>query len=161
LQEPALLPEAILDALRLPHTRDGDPFSRIVACLEGARSLLVMDNLEHLAAPTADFIGHLLARLPLLSCLATSARSLVVTGDREIPVSPLPVPEAAEQGPAAGNTKDAPRRFSSKSGTDIRVLASVPSVQLFVDRAQAVLPDFQLTARNAAGVASICAALEG
>jgi tetratricopeptide (TPR) repeat protein len=40
-------------------------------------------------------------------------------------------------------------------------LASCPSVRLFVDRAQAVRPDFQVTQRNAAAVAALCRRLEG
>ena len=37
----------------------------------------------------------------------------------------------------------------------------MPSVALFIDRAQAVRPDFQITARNAAEIAALCEELEG
>jgi non-specific serine/threonine protein kinase len=40
-------------------------------------------------------------------------------------------------------------------------LASVPSVQLYLDRAQSVRADFQLTAGNAATVGELCRRLEG
>src|SRR5205823_5715505 len=40
-------------------------------------------------------------------------------------------------------------------------LMSYPSVQLFVDRALAVKPDFVLTEGNAAAVAALCRKLEG
>ena len=43
----------------------------------------------------------------------------------------------------------------------MRDISSVPSVALFVERARAVKPDFELTDENAAPVAGICVALDG
>jgi non-specific serine/threonine protein kinase len=45
--------------------------------------------------------------------------------------------------------------------SDPTALLSKPSVQLFVERAQATGPDFELTTQNAEDVASICISLDG
>jgi len=62
--------------------------------------------------------------------------------EREYPVPPLPPPADPATVPLA----------------DLR---SSPAVELFVDRARMVRPDFALTADNAAAVAEICRRLEG
>ena len=82
----------------------------------------------------------LLGKVPALTCLVTSRRRLDVPGERELPVAPLPVPERGRDGRAASRSA---------------------SVQVFVDRAQAVRPDFAVTDRTAPDLAALCRALEG
>src|SRR5439155_8953561 len=79
-------------------------------------------------------------RVPTLACLVTSHQRLDVTGERTLAVAPLPTPGATD-------TPEA--------------LSRCESVRLFVDRVQALRPDFQVTPRNAADVAALCARLEG
>jgi len=79
-------------------------------------------------------------KVPALACLITSRRRLDLSGEREFPVPPLPTP-------------DGPRSPDR--------LIQCESVHLFVDRAQAVRPDFQLTPGSAAAIAALCARLEG
>ena len=74
--------------------------------------------------------------------LVTSRTALHLSGEREFGVSPLPLPDLARLPPPDE-------------------LVRVPSVALFVERAQAVAPRFALTAENAAAVAGICARLDG
>ena len=133
------VPDALADVLRLP-LKAGPPGAaeQIAAALGGAPALLVLDNMEQIAESAGSWVEELLARAPAVTCLVTSRQRLEVPGEREYPVSPLPSPPA--------------------SGWD---LAGFPSVQLFVDRAQAGLPDFQITPRNAAAVSALCARLEG
>lgn len=121
-----------------PATTDRLP--QIIACLNETPSLLVLDNFEHLVTEGAMFLRLLLERTPALTCLITSRHSLGIPGEREFPVTPLPTP--------------------SFSGTPPRLM-EFASVQLFVDRAQAVRPDFQITERNASAMASLCQRLEG
>ncbi len=106
-------------------------------------ALLVLDNLEQLIeGGAASRVQMLLARVPGLSILVTSRRRLVVPGEREVPLEPLPAPLPEEEG-------------------DVARVAGYPSVSLFVDLAQAVRPDFQVTPRNAGTVAALCRALDG
>jgi predicted ATPase/DNA-binding XRE family transcriptional regulator len=109
--------------------------------LGGKRLLLVLDNLEQVldAAPQ---LAELLSAGPWLKLLATSREPLHVRGEHRFPVPPLELP----------NLKRLP---------PLHELARYPSVDLFVDRAQSILHDFDLTTANALSVASLCVSLEG
>jgi predicted ATPase len=106
-----------------------------------AESLLLLDNFEHVT-DAAPALATLLGAVPGLKLLVTSRTAVHVSGEREFGVSPLPLPDLARLPPTPE-------------------LARVPSVALFVERAQAVAPRFALTADNAAAVAGICARLDG
>ena len=103
--------------------------------------LLVLDNFEQLL-PAAPVVSDLLAAAPRVKVLATSRAPLRVRGEREypVPVLRLPTPDDAR---------------------DIPALAAIEAVAFFVDRVQAVQPDFALTADNAAAVIEICRRLDG
>ena len=141
LAEASLLCDAVLGALGLPRAATPGPLEQVVAALSAQPpALLVLDNFEHLVGRGAPLVSALLTRLPALTCLVTSRRRLALPGEREFLVPPLPQPDAD----AAAS-----------------VVARAPSAQLFVDRAQAARPDFQLTPGNAAAVAALCRTLEG
>ncbi len=133
--------DALADALRLPLKAGSSLEEQIAAALGGQPTLLVLDSMEQIGETAAPWLERLLTRAPDLTCLVTSRRRLNVPGEREVSVPPLPTPSAAQA------------RASS--------LAEFPSVQLFVDRAQAGLPDFQITPRNAPAVAALCERLKG
>ena len=135
-----LLLEAIMASLRLTRIGAVLPLDQIVEALTGASALLLLDNLEQIAGGAAPILQSLLARLPHLRCLVTSRRPLHLPGERVLPLPPLPTPLHAET----------PERLLAYAG-----------VQLFVDRAQAVRPDFQVTPRNADAVGALCGRLEG
>ncbi len=135
-----LLPEAIGDALRLPRSPGTDPFDLATEILARQPSLLVMDNLEQVIEEAAPFLQRLIERVPTLTCLVTSRQRLDLSAESEYSVTPLPTPRGI----------DTPER-----------LVEFDSVRLFVDRAQAVRPDFQVTNQNAPAVAELCDRLEG
>jgi len=154
VSDPDALPRAVADALRLERDPGRTPTEQIVEVLSRRPlSLLVLDNFETLLGgedegdePTAGaalWVVTLLQSLPLLACLVTSRQRLLVDDEQESPVPPLPVPPPHPEGPGPAG------------------LLAVPSVALFVDRAQRARPDFQITARNARAVAELCARLEG
>lgn len=106
------------------------------------RMLSLLDNFEQVtvAAPT---MAELLRDCPELKMLVTSREALHVRGENVFPVPPLALPEA-----------------DSKQ-VSVEELAQSEAVQLFIERAQAVKPDFQLTNENAQAVAEICMRLDG
>ena len=140
LSDAGLIVASVLGALGLPRLPDVEPLAQLETVLSRQRSLLVLDNFEHLAEEGAQVAHELLERIPTLTCLVTSRRRLDLTGEREFFVAPLPVPSGDE-------TPEGLMHFAS--------------VQLFVDRAQAVRPDFQVTEGNAKSLAELCYRLEG
>ncbi|MDX1931440.1 MAG: BTAD domain-containing putative transcriptional regulator [Capsulimonadales bacterium] len=144
ISQPAQIGAAMASALRIPSPADQSPNDQIVQALAGKRTLLVLENFEQAVEASCEWLRNLLQRLPLLTCLVTTRYRLGITGEQEIPLTPLPVPTVSDIEAAS------PER-----------LAAVPSVALFVDRARAARPDFRLTGQNAATVAAICAALDG
>lgn len=138
----ARLPAAIADALELLRTDSLEPTEQIVGFLNAGNTpvLLILDNFEHIVEEGAAVVQTMLERVPALRCLVTSRRLLGLAHEREFPVPPLPTPRGA----------DTPERLSLYD-----------SVRLFVDRAQAVMPHFQVTVHNAPAVAELCDRLEG
>jgi predicted ATPase/serine/threonine protein kinase len=106
-----------------------------------APTLLVLDNFEHLM-PAAPVVAELLATAPNLKILVTSRAALHVYGEHEFPVPPLALPD-------------------SKSAPSLEALSKYPAVALFVQRAAAAKPGFELNAENARTVTEICARLDG
>ncbi len=108
--------------------------------LDGVRWLLILDNLEQVLEVAGD-ISELLARCPGVAILATSRTVLGLRAEREYPVPPL--------------------LLATDPAMSVDAMLASPAVALFVDRARAVHPDFELVEGNAAAVAEICRRLEG
>jgi predicted ATPase len=117
------------------------PLDVLVEHFADTPTLLVLDNLEQVVGVAPD-LDQLLGQCPALDLLATSRTVLRLRAEREYPVGPLTVPVFSEPPP-------------------LEALASLPAVQLFVDRAQSVRYDFALTDDNAFAVAEICRRLDG
>ncbi len=134
------IPLAILETLGLTPNPEQEPWEQAALALKEQPGLLILDNIEQVVEEGGPRVYALLEQSPALRVLATSRQPLDISGERELPVPPLPIPQA-------GESKDH--------------LLACPSVHLFLDRAQAVRPDFQVTDRNAAAVAAVCRRLEG
>jgi predicted ATPase len=120
----------------------GQPIPQILEnYLVKKRLLLLLDNFEHLLEG-APLVGDLLLAAPDLKFLVTSREALSLYGEQEFAVPPLSLPDLSD--PA-----------SPSSLTDHEAVA------LFVQRAQAVVPDFTLTDKDAPNVAEICVRLDG
>ncbi|MGH7728996.1 MAG: ATP-binding protein, partial [Vulcanimicrobiaceae bacterium] len=139
--EPARVVGAIAEALEIGEASGGSLHETVVKRLRGASMLLVLDNFEHLM-PAASVLAELLAAAPRVRALVTSREALHLRAERLFPVRPLELPAAVH-------------------ARDPASLRSIPSVALFVARAQALQPNFALTAKNGETVAAIVARLEG
>jgi predicted ATPase/DNA-binding SARP family transcriptional activator/Tfp pilus assembly protein PilF len=165
MKEAQRLGDAIRDAMGLLPSPDREPLEQVVAVLSsrepGTRpSLLVLDNFEQLVEEGAPLVRTLLERVPSLTCLVTSRRRLELEGELECPVLPLPTPVARRQSPVASKRQEGTAGLETRPPSPDALL-QFPSVALFVDRARAARPGFQLTAENAGAVAALCDRLEG
>ena len=141
ISDPTLVTPTIAEALGI---RDGaglTPADRLVETLQGRPVLLVLDNFEQVVE-AAGQVADLLASCPQLKVLVTSREVLRVRAEHEFAVPPLALPDPAHL-PA------------------LAALARFSSVALFVERVQAVKPEFRLTTANAGEVALICVHLDG
>jgi predicted ATPase/DNA-binding SARP family transcriptional activator len=152
LSDPGRIADAVLNALRLPRSPDQEPLDQVVEALAEQPSLLVLDCFEHLVKGGVEMVQTLLERVPSLKCLVTSRQLLGLSIEQEFPVLPLPTPGATTQSPHEGG---------AQGGWTPERLTMFDSVALFVDRAQAVMPYFQVTNSNAPAVAELCHRLEG
>lgn len=106
----------------------------------GMRSLLLVDNCEHVVAEAAEIIADLLTTGDGLKVLGTSREPLGVPGEVSYPVRTLPVPEP-------GDVAEAVRGYDA--------------VRLFAERAATASRGFTLTDANAPAVAALCRRLDG
>jgi predicted ATPase/transcriptional regulator with XRE-family HTH domain len=124
--------------------RDGSPDTlreTVVQFMTNRHLLLILDNAEHLQ-PAANDLSFVLANTSAPQILVTSRAGLRLEAEHEFPVHPLKLPQW-------NNT-----RLTAD-------LQEYPAIQLFVQRAQQVRPDFYLTDENSAAVTTICSYLDG
>lgn len=139
--DPQRLVSAVVQGLAARERPRRPTLDLLAAALRRRRMLLVLDNFEHLL-PARTQVGALLEACPGLKALVTSRAALRVSWEHRLPVHPLPVPD--------------PQRLPEAAR-----LVECPAVELFVDRARAVRPEFILDDRNAPAVAEICRRLDG
>jgi predicted ATPase len=123
--------------------RDSGPeplWERITKKLRQMRALLVIDNFEQVL-DAAVVVSDLLQACPHVKCIVTSRCGLRLNGEHEHNVVPLGLPPMTKLSPAE--------------------LLSFPSVELFVQRVRAALPEWVLDERNAPTVGEICRKLDG
>lgn len=139
VSDPGLVPVEIVRSLRL---EVGDRSTLDVLCevLRDRNLLVLIDNCEHLVDAVAGTVAAILQRARHVRIIATSREPLAVTGEILWPTRPLSVP----------------------SGTADEVdLEGYDAVKLFVERARAVDPDFNLDTQTAPAVVEICSRLDG
>lgn len=141
LRSPDLVLPTIAAALGVRDAGDRSIIDAIGLVVADASRLLVVDNFEHVM-PAAGPLAEILAVTHRIKVLVTSRQPLHLRWEQEYPLAPLDLPDEAEQ-----------------SGVD--AVASASAVQLFVERAQRVRPDFVLADDNVATVAEIARRLDG
>ena len=133
LEEPRLVAEAIAVAAGAGSSRGASALDAAAAALRDEQLLLVLDNFEHVARAAHD-VGALLDACSGVNALVTSRHVLGLSAERTLPLAPLATPAVDE---------------------------ATPAVALFVARARARDPEFELTPDVAAAVAEICRRLDG
>lgn len=122
-------------------THAGGALTEIVAAfLHGRRSLVVLDNCEHLAEACGTAAQTLLESCEGLRVVSTSLRPLGVSGEHQWTVAPLTLPEP---------------------GAPLDVAAATEAVQLFCTRTALVNDGFRLGIDTAPAVIEICRRLDG
>lgn len=121
---------------------DGRPvLDNLRAVLRDDDYLLVLDNFEQIL-PAASALADLLDACANVTLLVTSRAVLGVPGEHVVDIRPFPLPPLQPPG----------------AETDA---ARLDACRLFVDRAQALDPEFALTSANARTIVSICQRLDG
>ena len=136
------LAASVLSALGGQQESGVNLVAQVSGQLGGERSLLVLDNCEHLIEASAEFVSVLLAANATVTVLATSREPLGVPGEVNWRVPSLEVPPAE---PALA----------------VASLTQYGAVRLFIDRARRARPSFTVTEANAPAVAQICSRLDG
>jgi predicted ATPase/DNA-binding XRE family transcriptional regulator len=141
LNDPERVLPTIAATLQVQSTQGTPLPAAINAALESRNLLLVLDNMEHVVRAARD-IADILVHCPDVHVLATSRVPLRLHGEYEYPILPFPLPP--------------PDNLAN-----IDLLTSNHAVRLFVERAGAVHPHFQLTRDTAPAVVKICQWLDG
>ncbi|MBO4224189.1 winged helix-turn-helix domain-containing protein [Bradyrhizobium neotropicale] len=123
-------------------TGSQDSFERLISVLAGRRTMLVLDNCEHVVDTVAPLAERLFSSAPDVFILTTSRETLRVEGEHVYLLRPLDPPP-----PDAELTADS--------------IAGWPAVQLFMERAVAGGYRLQLSDDDAPLVATICRQLDG
>lgn len=156
IRDPTLVVSRIATTVGLMESGTRSAMDVLGEWLAGKRVLFVLDNFEQVVA-AAPTVAAILRASATVTIVVTSRASLRIAGEQEYPVPGLPAPPdfvglsgyARAQLPAGGRE------------IDLTTLGQYESVRLFIARAVAVRPAFQVTNENAPAVAAICARLKG
>ena len=141
ISDPQLVIPTIAQTLGLWETTDQPVHEQLKMYLRDQHLLLLLDNFEQIVG-AAPLVADLLSSCPWLKAIVTSREVLHVRAEQEFLVPPLALPDA--------------KRLPA-----LEELSQYEAVALFIERAQAVKPGFQLTSTNARAVAEICVSLDG
>jgi predicted ATPase/serine/threonine protein kinase/DNA-binding CsgD family transcriptional regulator/Tfp pilus assembly protein PilF len=141
ISDPDRIIPTIAQTFGLKEAGDQSLFDLLKAYLREKHLLLLLDNFEQVVL-AAHQLTELLNLCPRLKMLITSRSVLHVHGEHEFPVPPLAVPNLAHL-------------------TEGESISHYAAVALFLQRARAIRPDFQMTKTNASAIVEICARLDG
>lgn len=141
VSDEGLVVPAIMQTLSIKEAGEQPPLALLKAALKDRQMLLLLDNFEQVIEAAVQ-VAELLAACPRLKILVTSRIVLHLQAEREFAVPPFSLPN--------------PKRLSN-----LGALSQYEAVALFIQRAQVVKADFQVTNTNAPTVAAICARSDG
>lgn len=142
LNEPELLPHAVMQALGVQEQPKLKVESTLFDYLKDKELLIILDNCEHIVHDCAKLAEKLLQNSPKLKIFATSREALRCNGELTHQTLSLNTPGPKEKISAA-------------------TLTQYESVRLFIERALAVNSSFTVNNNNAPAIAGICSQLDG
>jgi predicted ATPase/DNA-binding winged helix-turn-helix (wHTH) protein len=142
LSDSRLVPQVLAQALEVKEQPTRPLLETLSDYLAFKKLLLVLDNVEHLLEACVHLVDEIVRHNQDIAVLVTSRERLGMTGELTYRVPSLTVPGTSET-------------------LTLESVSRYEGVRLFVERAKLARPDFELTAENAACVASICARLDG
>jgi predicted ATPase/class 3 adenylate cyclase/DNA-binding CsgD family transcriptional regulator len=140
LTDPGLVPSTVATVLGVQESTK-PVIEQLTEALQKMATLVVLDNCEHVVYACAVLSEHLLRRAPNVQILATSRQPIGAEGEVVWRVPGLTVPRLAD-------APTQPEPFATEA------------VQLFVERAQAVAPEFRAT-EHLGAVVDLCRQLDG
>jgi len=140
--DPALVLPTISAVLKVREQPDRSLLDVLSDFLRARNLLLVLDNCEHLIVACADIAEKVLRACPRLHILASSREALGITGETTFLVPSLSTP-------------------TLKQSHSAEALIQFDAARLFIERAQAAVPGFQVTDTQAPDLAQICQRLDG
>lgn len=146
LHEPALVPHLVAQVLGLHPVTDLPIQEHLLSFVRNKQLLLIFDNCEHLNQACAQLAQELLTHASALRILTTSRVPLGVAGEAIYPLSGLGWPVY---------------KVEPSHEVDFEGFMEYDAVRLFVERARAISPNFNLTAENAQSIIEICRRLDG
>ena len=139
--DPDLVLPAIARQLGVQEIGMQSIFEQVKVALQEKQVLLVLDNFEQVVT-AAPQVEELLVACSSLKVIVTSREVLHLQAEQVYPVLPLPLPDLDQM----------PER---------ETLSQYAAVALFIQRAQAISPTFEVTPANARVIAEICERLDG
>lgn len=142
LTDPNLIAQTILSSIGIQEHRGRNSIEILKEYLHDKKSLILLDNCEHLIDRCVSLVNTLLNSAPDLEILTTSREALGVPGEQIYPVPSLSLPDL-------------------QNLPVIEHLSEYEAVKLFVDRASLVSPNFDINQENAPSITRICSRLDG
>jgi len=142
IRDSNLVVSTIADTLGIPETNDPRSLlGKLKDYLRDKHMLLLLDNFEQVleAAPK---VAELMEACPDLRFVVTSRAPLHLRGEKELFVPPLAIP-------------------AHDKNFDLKNISQYAAVELFIQRARSIKPDFNMTNENASAIAEICHRLDG
>ncbi len=141
IKEPSWVARAVAAAAGLV-VSSASPVSSLIAYFRDKRVLLILDSCERVLEASAMLSEQMLDGCATVAVLATSQEALRADGERTYLLGPLRAPADVTQ-------------LSAETAREF------PAIELFIARARAALPQFQLTAENGTDIAAICRSVDG
>jgi predicted ATPase/DNA-binding CsgD family transcriptional regulator len=142
LGDPDIITAAIASIFEVRADQNRSIRTALIDYLREKQLLLILDNCEHLIEACAEVADSILMVCPHVKILATSRETLGIEGEAPYHVPSLPFPEPGKV-PETGH------------------LQGYEAIQLFLERAHLILPEFTITETNAISLAQICQRLDG